>query len=343
MKENKGCLIGCLAVLACLGVVIVGPLFVIVPFCMSISDQIQGKCVPGDLDAGEDDIGFEKIWVSGKGSDDDPKILKVRITGEISSDSADIFGEEKSSAMSALRKIRAAVEDSDIRGLYLVLDTPGGEVTLSDIIADSLRRFKQKSPDRFVLVHMGSCCCSGGYYIAACADHIMAHPTTVTGSIGVIVSTLNAAGLAKKIGVESVVIATGTNKAMLDPFKPVEEEHLAIFRKIVDVSYARFLDIVSKGRDIPLADVRKIADGRILSAAEAKSLKLVDSIGYSKDAEAKLAELANSESVRIYRYLDEILLSDFFNGLCLSVKGMGRLLQEMASSRGNFMLDSVVK
>jgi protease-4 len=265
MNAEKGCFIGCLGMIAGIGVVIVGIIAVIVLGAIAM-----------DLGSDEDDTfgtayserekTSKKIWVCGEGDEDDPQILRVKISGVISDVPEDLFGREKASALSALKKIRTATYDEEIQGLYLILDTPGGEVTLSDIIADAVQRFKKAQEGRFVLVEMGALCCSGGYYIAAGADYIIAHPTTITGSIGVLLSTINAAELAKKIGIESVVIATGTNKAMLDPLKPVDQEHVKIFQKAVDADYERFLSIVSKGRKIPVDKLRPIADGRILNA-----------------------------------------------------------------------------
>ena len=331
MDAKKGCLIGCLGMIAGIGVVIVGIIAVIVLGAIAM-----------DLGSDEDDTfgtayserekTSKKIWVCGEGDEDDPQILRVKINGIISDTKEDLFGREKASALSALKKIRAATYDEEIQGLYLILDTPGGEVTLSDIIADAVQRFKKAQEDRFVLVEMGSLCCSGGYYIAAGADYIIAHPTTITGSIDVLVSTINAAELAKKIGIESVVIATGTNKAMLDPLKPVDQEHVKIFQKAVDVDYERFLTIVSKGRKIPVDTLRPIADGRILSAEEAKKLKLIDAIGYSEDAEAQLAKMAKSDEIRIIRYKDEHTLRDLFEDTFLSSQGMGRALRNAATS-----------
>ena len=331
MDAKKGCLIGCLGMIAGIGVVIVGIIAVIVLGAIAM-----------DLGSDEDDTfgtayserekTSKKRWVCGEGDEDDPQILRVKINGIISDTKEDLFGREKASALSALKKIRAATYDEEIQGLYLILDTPGGEVTLSDIIADAVQRFKKAQEDRFVLVEMGSLCCSGGYYIAAGADYIIAHPTTITGSIGVLVSTINAAELAKKIGIESVVIATGTNKAMLDPLKPVDQEHVKIFQKAVDVDYERFLTIVSKGRKIPVDTLRPIADGRILSAEEAKKLKLIDAIGYSEDAEAQLAKMAKSDEIRIIRYKDEHTLRDLFEDTFLSSQGMGRALRNAATS-----------
>ena len=315
MNTEKGCLFGCLGAIAGAGVVFAGIVAIVMLGFIALSlgakeDRAWGTDRPERAKA------YEKVWVCGEGDEEAPKMLRIKIGGIISDSQEDMFGLERSSAVSALKKIRAATLDDEIRGLYIVLDTPGGEVTLSDVIADAIQRFKKKAKDRFVLVEMGSICCSGGYYIAAVADHIIAHPTTITGSIGV-------------IGIESVVIATGANKAMLDPLKPVDQEHVKIFKKAVDVDYERFLSVVSKGRKIPVDKLRPIADGRILSAEEAKKLKLIDAIGYSEDAEAQLAKMAEAKDIRIYRYKDEHTLRDLFNDTFISSQGMGKALRSV--------------
>ena len=331
MNTEKGCIIGCLGMVAVMGVIVAGIIAVLVLGVIAMDLGSDGDDTFGTARS-EREKTSKKIWVCGEGDEDDPQILRVKIGGVISDVEEDLFGREKSSALSALKKIRAATYDEDIQGLYLLLDTPGGEVTLSDIIADAVQRFKKADKNRFVLVEMGSLCCSGGYYIAAGADYIIAHPTTITGSIGVIMGTINAAELAKKIGIESVVIATGTNKAMLDPLKPVDQEHVKIFQKAVDADYERFLSLVSKGRKIPVDKLRPIADGRILSAEEAKKLKLIDAIGYSEDAEAQLAKMAKAKEIRIIRYRDEHTWRDLFDDTFLSSQGMGRALRRAATS-----------
>ena len=342
MSTDKGCMIGCLGMIAGIGVIVAGIVAVLI---LGVIAMDRG----GDADdtfgttRSEREKTLKKIWVCGEGEEDGPQILRVKIGGVISDVQEDLFGREKSSALSALKKIRAATYDEDIQGLYLLLDTPGGEVTLSDIIADAVQRFKQADTNRFVLVEMGALCCSGGYYIAAGADYIIAHPTTITGSIGVIMATINAAELAKKIGIESIVIATGANKAMLDPLKPVDQEHVKIFKKAVDADYERFLSIVSKGRKIPVDKLRPIADGRILSAEEAKKLKLIDAIGYSEDAETQLAKMAKAEEIRIIRYKDELTWRDLFDDTFLSSHGMGRALRNAATSARHTQLSFIAE
>ena len=338
MDTYKGCLFGCLGAIVGYVVAVFGGAAIILLGCCAVGHGFGDEDESGDTISERDKV-RKMVWVSGDGDDDDPKVLRIKISGVISDVEDDLFGREKSSALEALKKIRSATRDCDIQGLYLVLDTPGGEVTLSDVIADALQRFKNAESNRFVLVEMGAVCCSGGYYIAAGADYIIAHPTTITGSIGVLMGTINAAELAKKIGVESVVISTGANKSMLDPLKPVDQEHVKIFKKAVDADYERFLSIVSKGRNIPVDKLRPIADGRILNAAEAMELKLVDAIGYSEEAEAQLAKLAKTEGVRIYRYADEPSWWNFFEDTFLSSRGMGKALRRAASRESSLKIN----
>ena len=222
-----------------------------------------------------------EILELGAGDAASPKVLHLRLVDEIGPQSEDL-----------LIDIRKATGDDTIDGIYLELDTPGGEVTMSDMLADALMRFRESDTNRFVVAHMLSECCSGGYYVASGADVILAHPTTMTGSIGVIMSTVNAAELANKLGVKSVAIATGGNKNMLDPLEPVDEKHVEIFRKVLASDYERFVETVATSRRLPVEKVRELADGRVFSAAEARALGLIDEICYFEDALSVLESLA---------------------------------------------------
>ena len=267
---------------------------------------LESVATSKNFDVVEEDDFPELVWERG-GEKDSPTVIRFRLEDEIAfgSGGSDILGNsEPTAAERLLATIRYARRDSEVRGLLLELDTPGGEVTAADVIANEIREFRYSDTNRFVVVHMGSMCCSGGYYIAAAANAIVAHPTTVTGSIGVIMSTFNAAKLAEKIGVESVAIATGGNKNMLDPLKPVEPEHLEIFRKVVASDYERFVAVVALGRSMEVDKVRAIADGRVFSAFEAKELGLVDTIGYRDDVDGVIEELAGEEA-RICRYEEQ--------------------------------------
>ena len=311
VKSGYGCLVKFFALV---GFFVVLGILALGVFCGVVA-KLAGD---GDGDFGatapECDRTFARRWMCGDGDEDDPVVVCVSLRGVITATAeAGMFAELESSYSRALRHIRAATNDADVRGLVLRLDTPGGTVTDSDVMADALRRFKAADEKRFVIVLMGSMCCSGGYYVAAEADYVMANPTTLTGSIGVIMASFNAAELAKKAGLKSVVIASGENKALLDPMEPVNPAHVAILKRPVEHDYARFVSIVARGRKLPVDEVKKIADGRVLSVQDAKALKLVDELGYVEDAWRKAAELAQAEKIRVYRYEEPFSWKSIFS------------------------------
>ena len=128
---------------------------------------------------------------------------------------------------------------------------------------------------------------SGGYYVALAADRILAHPTTVTGSIGVLMLTLNASGLLEKIGVSASYVKSGEFKDMGSPFRSIRPEERALFQDLIDRFFGRFVELVARSRKLDEAKVRSFADGRIYTAGEALSLGLIDQIGYLEDAIAR--------------------------------------------------------
>ena len=143
---------------------------------------------------------------------------------------------------------------------------------------------------------------SGGYYVALGADTIIAHPTTVTGSIGVIMITVNAQGLLEKIGVSASAIKSGPRKDMGSPFRHLTDEERAIFQSVIDELQNRFVAKVAERRNLPIAKARQIADGRIYTAEQAAQNGLIDQIGYVDDAirAAKRAAGVGEAQVIVY-------------------------------------------
>ena len=348
METNTkiGCMAGCLVSVGIfIGVVFLFSLIIAVAFrgCAEMQADSQDAIALAPQDANQ----FKKVWLSGDGEEDAAHVLKIRISGVMSSKiDRPVFGTvEDTSAPTALRKIKAAIDDESIVGLYLEIDTPGGGVTMADELHDAILRFRKSSDDRFrfVFVHMGDLCCSGGYYTAVGADWIMARPTTLTGSIGVIMSTFNIAELARKIGVTDVTIASGENKDMLNPLKPVKPEHIKILEEPVKQLYERFVGIVAEGRNLPIEVVRQLADGRVFTANDALKHKLVDSIGHEDEAIEQIKKLADGD-VRIYGYrkkngfmsiLENSLLFESSDGL---IKKTRSALIEEESPRAEYRL-----
>jgi protease-4 len=197
-----------------------------------------------------------------------------------------------------------------VKAIILEIDSPGGEVTASDVIYKALLDFKKAQKGRKVVALFGDIAASGAFYIAMAADYIIVQPTTITGSIGVLISTVNVKGLVDMLGIKDVTIKSGVNKDMLNPLNDISPAQMALVQTVVDEMYARFVMLVSEGRHIPEADVRIIADGRIMTAKQALEAKLVDGEGYWDDAVEKTAELLSVDSVKIFKYEHHVSLLD---------------------------------
>jgi protease-4 len=193
-------------------------------------------------------------------------------------------------------------KDPRVKAVILKINSPGGAVTTCDIIAHELKLFKEKNEIPVVAILM-DVAASGGYYIAASADRIIAHPTTVTGSIGVIAFNINASGLMEKIGITDRSIKSGEFKDIGSPLREMTARDRAVLQSVIDSLYERFLDVVDEGRPaLDMVELKKIADGRIYTASQALHLKLIDEIGYMDSAVASALELAGIESATLVTY-----------------------------------------
>ncbi len=249
---------------------------------------------------GEDEL-KEVVLVPGQARE---KVLMIDIDGTISAAlETGFLSREKSLVARVFERLERAARDPLVKAVILRLDTPGGEVTASDIVYHEVLRFKERT-GRPVVGLMMSVAASGGYYIASACDHIVAHPSTLTGSIGVISVFPSVEGLMNKVGVKVSVVKSGASKDSGSPFRDMTEEDRVIFQGIIDEYYEGFLAVVAKGRKgrIPEAELRTIADGRVYTAPQALKLGLIDAVGYFEDAYAKARELAGLKSARLVSY-----------------------------------------
>jgi len=260
-----------------------------------------------DKGVGEDEAPYMvETWSSGHG---DVKVVRIPVSGMIMlGDTSWYMG----NANTALRSIRRATHDPEVEGLILEINSGGGGITDSDIIYKALKDFKAAQKGRVVVSLMGDVAASGAYYIALASDYILAHPTTLTGSIGVIMQAYNFKELAAKLGVQDVTIKSGANKDFLNPFQDVKPEQKEILQKVISAMHERFVALVAENRKLPKEVVAPLADGRVFIADEAVRLKLIDGIGYSSDAQAKIAELLDADGVKVYKYEEQVTLMDLF-------------------------------
>jgi protease-4 len=240
--------------------------------------------------------------VEGEGRD---KILLVDVSGIISDvPSSRAFGlvEEESTVGRLEAQLAKARDDDRVRALVVHVQSPGGGVTASDILYGELRRFAREEQIP-VVAALGNLATSGGYYTALAADRIVAHPTTVTGSIGVIMMNLNVEGLLGKLGVEDATVKAGDHKDLLSPLRRADPVERAIVQDVLDAMHRRFVSIVRERRPgLATERVAIITDGRIFDAQTALDLGLVDAIGDLTAAVDLAKELAQVETARVVRY-----------------------------------------
>ena len=225
------------------------------------------------------------------------KLVKVEIRGALMPSAGSVGGGVSSGARQMLRR---ALADEDVAGVLFYLDTPGGSVTESDVLHHEIGRLRKAGKE--VLVLMGDMCASGGYYAAVAANRIWALPTTVTGSIGVIINAFTIEQLLVRMGVVDQSIASGKNKAILNPMKTMNEEQRTLLQSLVDELYNRFVRLIVEGRKLEDEKVRALADGRLFIAEQALAAKLIDSIGYEEEALAELTNLAGGGPFNIVKY-----------------------------------------
>ena len=235
------------------------------------------------------------------------KIAVITMRGLISSS---LPGNVSDSMVDDMRAaLQQARDDSRVKAIVLEIDSPGGEVTASDAIYSALVKARERKP---VVVYMDSLAASGGYYVSCGGKFLMANETTITGSIGVIIQTLNYEQLFNKVGLASVIFKSGKFKDMLNGARPITSEERELVQNFIMKTYDKFLGIVAKERNLPADLLRNtIADGRILSGKEAFEHKLIDGLGELDDAFSKAKKLGNAPDARVVKYGPPFSLSRF--------------------------------
>ena len=273
---------------------------------------------------------YEEEYVSGDGAE---KVAVIPVVGTIASADSSLGGVQPTVTPEGLGDaLTQAADDPTVRAVVLEVNSPGGGVTASDEMHQSIVDFKENS-DKPVVVSMGDTAASGGYYISTAADRIVANETTLTGSLGVIFQLNNFTELADKYGYKQVVIKSGEFKDIGNSFRQITPEEREIFQSLVDESYGEFVDVISSGRDIPEDRVREIADGRIYSGDRARELDLVDSFGGLDEAANIAEDLAETQDTTVVRYVQPPTFTDtLLSGLGPQPSEAERLIEESGLS-----------
>ncbi len=271
----------------------------------------------------------EKTIISGEGREPD-KIAVVAINGAIGGRGSYISGEGM--VLNVGRQLRRACEDEKVKVVLVQMDSPGGGLSASDILRNEIMRLQKAG--KKVVVCVGDIAASGGLYISSPADYIIANPTSLVGSIGVIMMRFQMAELLKKLGIKYDPIKSADMKDIGSPFRDLSPKERLYFEDLIKTFNDRFIGIVAEGRKLDIADVRKLANGKIYTAEQALDYKLIDQIGYFDDALDKARELAGVEKPRVVKYtkrFDElgILGSLFDNRTSLNLDDLQAALESM--------------
>jgi len=258
-------------------------------------------CTLLKVNIGEEPQPLQEQVLSGEGND---KVLLIDVSGIIASTegAASLGGRKPPGLLARVREeLDRARLDRRLKAVVLRINSPGGGVTASDMLYHELVQFKRDTGVKLI-AHIMDTGASGAYYAAVAADKILAQPTSVTGSIGVIMLHVDATGLMQKIGLQTLEISSGERKGMGSPFRAMSPEERKIFQGVIDSIYARFIGTVSEGRNMPRETVLKFADGRIFTSQEAKDGGLIDGIGYLDDALETAKKEAGLPRARVVTY-----------------------------------------
>ncbi|UWG98150.1 signal peptide peptidase SppA [Dehalobacter sp. DCM] len=231
-------------------------------------------------------------------------IAILNVNGTIQDTGDTLTGTNSYNHQLFLMELEDAFQNPDIKAIILAVNSPGGGVYESDQIYQKIKSLKE-SYEKPLVVAMGSMAASGGYYISMPADKIIANRYTMTGSIGVILSTYNYSELAEKVGIEEIIFKSGKNKDIMNPMRDMTSEQIQIMQAMINEYYGYFVDIVAEGRHMDRKTVIGIADGRVYTATQAKSLGLIDSIGDLDNAISEAAKMINETSPTVIQYKNE--------------------------------------
>ncbi|WP_077324904.1 signal peptide peptidase SppA [Virgibacillus siamensis] len=259
----------------------------------------------------------EKVIEPGSGN----KIAVLELQGVIQDSSGNsLLNSSAYNHDQFMKMLENAGEDKRVDGIILRVNTPGGGVVESDEIHDLVVEIKKKHA-KPIYVSMGNTAASGGYYVSAAADKIVAHPATLTGSIGVIMQSINYAEFAHNHGIKFNTIKSGEFKDIMSPSRKMTKEERKILQTMIDGLYSDFVEVIVNGRDMPEEKVRELGDGRVYTGQQAKNNGLVDALGSLDDTIAMMEKDNNWSNAKVVKYTSGFQFNEFLGGTMQSMFG----------------------
>ncbi|AYC29850.1 signal peptide peptidase SppA [Paenisporosarcina cavernae] len=273
------------------------------------------------------------------------RIAVLHVDGVIqdTGDAASLFGTTGYNHSFFMDQLSAIKEDDSIKAIVLAVNSPGGGVVESAQIYDKLMEIKEETK-KPIYVSMGSMAASGGYYISAPADKIFVNKETLTGSIGVIMESVNYGKLAEKYGVDFVTIKTGPYKDIMSPTREMTEAERAMLQEMINESYESFVDVIEQGRGMTEKEVKAIADGRIMNGRQAVDAGLADDFGYLEDVIAAAKADFKLSDAEVMEYGSDDSLWSMFSmktqslfGADMETQLIGKLLSDFQAPRTMYL------
>jgi protease-4 len=252
--------------------------------------------------------GLREVRVQGGRGWSPPKIAVIEVEGMLLNARGGLLGGGENKLSLFAQQLQRAASDEQVKAVVLRINSPGGTVTCSDTMYEAIRNFRART-NKPVVASTQEVCASGAYYIACGSDVIVAHPTSVIGSIGVIFNTFDFSGTMAKLGIKSEAITSGSLKDMGSPFRPLDSEARAVMQGMIDQYHRRFVSVVTSNRpqlrsaaENDSQKLRTATDGRVFSGEQALAMGLVDRLGGLEDAIKLARDLSNSQGARVILY-----------------------------------------
>lgn len=264
-------------------------------------------CLPSrvviDLAPGDTELVETEVLADPGAARSGQKVALIDISGLLSmSPSTGLFVGRSNAVDSLVARLSKAEGDPTVRAVVLRVNSPGGTVAASETMYNEVRLFRERS-GKPVVVSMAEVAASGGYYVSLAADRLYAQPTTITGSIGVIIQTVNLSRGMQRIGIDARAVTSGPNKDLANPFVPEREGHFAILQDHVNEFYEAFRELVVERRTkLEQSDVDWATDGRVVTGKDAHEKGLVDALGGVREAFVEARTLAGLERARLVKY-----------------------------------------
>ncbi|MBU4534167.1 MAG: signal peptide peptidase SppA [Eubacteriales bacterium] len=259
------------------------------------------------------------------------RIAVIRIEGAIIGGSGgSLFEGGMTWSETVAAQIKSAAEDPTVDAVIFRINSPGGTVAAGQEIANAIDNLRASG--KITVASMGDTGASAAYWIASRCDSIVASPTTVTGSIGVIINTTNFAGLYEMLGIENEVIKSGQLKDMGSPNRPLTGTERELFQEMVDDMFSQFVDAVQEGRNLSRDEVLSIADGRVFTGRQAYTLGLVDRLGFFEEAVEEATEMAGLSNPEVFEMAGPTgVFRQLFGGMSLNLVPPGGWMMIMPS------------